>query len=51
MTVTYELPRYPILGTGIFASIYKSGGTKTINMTGYYFSVDLSVMLSVDVVD
>ena len=28
MTVTYELPRYPVLGTGIFASIYKSGATR-----------------------
>ena len=28
MTVTYKLPRSPVLGTGIFASIYKSGATQ-----------------------
>ena len=28
MTVTYKLPRNPVLGTGIFGSIYKSGATR-----------------------
>ena len=42
MTVTYELPRYPVLGW-TFLLVYIKVAlrcTKTINMSGYYFSVE-----------
>ena len=41
MTVTYKLTRNPVLGTGIFLVYIKVAprGTKTINMTGYYFNL------------
>ena len=42
MTVMYKLTHNPVLGTGILFVYIKVAprGTKTINMTGYYFNVE-----------